>query len=186
MDTILRIMDPDQSGCITMEEWLDFMLSSDDNLAQEALSASQKESQLNAQAGGEGIFEYIKYGEEAIDSIPGGSYITKTLKDPVGAVVKVSNSTIHAVTDPVRAIEQDLLPIMGMPEARKPLKGHWDPAGNTASARGGKPLTHEVELHEADEEDLASTMESSVDLANTMENPLAVRPGNSRNVDMET
>ena len=169
MDTILRVMDPDQNGYITMEEWLDFMLSSDDSLEQETLCASQMQSKQNAEAGGDGIFEYIKYGEEAIDAIPGGIYFTKTLKDPIGAVVHVSNSTLHAVTNPVRAIEHDLLPVMGMPEQRKPLTGHWDPAGNSANARGGRPLTHEVELDEDD--DLGDD-----DLGNTMENPLAGQP----------
>ena len=162
MDTILRVMDPDQNGYITMEEWLDFMLSSDDSLEQEALCASQMQSKQNAEAGGDGIFEYIKYGEEAIDAIPGGTYFTKTLKDPIGAVVHVSNTTLHAVANPVRTIEHDLLPVMGMPEQRKPLKGQWDPAGNSANARGGRPLSHEVELDEDD--------------VNTMANPLAGQP----------
>jgi hypothetical protein len=186
MDTILRVMDPDQSGFITMEEWLDFILSTDENLAQETLTASHKQSQLNAEAGGEGIYEYLKYTEEAIDSIPGGTYFTKTLKDPIGTVVQFSNSTIHAVADPVRAIEEDLLPAMGMPEQRKPLKGQWDPAGNSASARGGKPLTHEVELHDEDSADQVYSRENSVELANTMENPLAQTPTSRAGDDMET
>ena len=169
MDTVLRVIDPDQSGYVSMDEWLDFMLSTDDDLAKETLSASQQESKNNAEAGGEGLMAYVKYGEEAIDFIPGGSYVTKSIKDPIGTVVNVGNGTIRAVTDPIKTFEDELLPVLGVPEERKPVEGDWDPAGNTATARGGKPLTHEVGLTE-DDELAAWDTEGSGD---EMDNPLA-------------
>lgn len=169
MDIILRVIDPDQSGYMTMEEWLDFMLATDDNLEQASLNASAAESKLNAEAGGDGIVSsYIKYGEEAIDAIPGGSYVTKTIKDPRGTVVNVANGTLQVVTDPMGALKDDLLPMMGLPEARKPLKGHWDPEGIHAGDQRSRTMQHEL-----DEKDIALAQNTSVDMTNAMDNPIA-------------
>ena len=140
MDIILRVIDPDQSGSMTMEEWLDFMLASDDNLEQQSLNARAKQTQKNAEAGGKTLFSQAAFlGGEAIDAFPGGSYVTNTIKDPLGTVVNVANSAVDIATDPVGALTDDFLPMMGMPESREPLKADFDPQG--AHADGAKART---------------------------------------------
>lgn len=163
MDTIMRVMDPDQSGQITMDEWLDFMLSSDDELEHQSLEATEVESKMNAEAGGETIMSsWTKYGEEAIEALPGGIYVTHTIKDPLGTVNRVGERTLQVVKDPIHAIEEDLLPVLGVPEQRKPVQGNWDPEGNTANTRSGQPLSYEIDDDRDDDEQL-----------DTMDNPLS-------------
>jgi hypothetical protein len=125
---------------MTLEEWLDFMLATDDNLEQQSLNARAQESKNNAQAGGDNLLSQSLFlGAEAIDAFPGGSYVTKTIKDPLGTVVNVANSAVDIATDPVGALKEDLLPMMGMPESREPLKADFDPEG--AHANGAKART---------------------------------------------
>jgi len=49
LDTIMRVLDPDQSGQVSMHEWVDFMLSSSDNFERRAHLAQHRAREINAE-----------------------------------------------------------------------------------------------------------------------------------------
>eukprot|EP01046_Picozoa_sp_COSAG06_P010581 COSAG06_NODE_580_length_14025_cov_11.644478_5_plen_828_part_00 len=49
VEVILRVMDPDQSGAVSMQEWLDFMLASEDDLEAITVNTEHTINSLNAQ-----------------------------------------------------------------------------------------------------------------------------------------
>ena len=59
MHSIMRVIDPDQSGALTETEWLDFMMSTTDNLVAQNSAATKKEAAINA-AKGHGLSTYAK------------------------------------------------------------------------------------------------------------------------------
>ena len=106
MEIIMRIIDPDQSGQMSMEEWLDFMLATDENLTKATLKASGEASRINAEKGGDGFLDIRNYAAEALSVVPGGDAIVSTVKDPLGTVQNVSAAVQDAVNDPIGAINE--------------------------------------------------------------------------------
>lgn len=48
LDTIMRVMDPDQSGALSIQEWVDFMLASEENFEKRAINSEKKIRDNNA------------------------------------------------------------------------------------------------------------------------------------------
>ena len=48
LDIIMQVMDPDQSGRVSIEEWLDFMLSTEENLEAITLTTEHTINSINA------------------------------------------------------------------------------------------------------------------------------------------
>lgn len=82
VDLILRVMDPDQSGSITMQEWLDFMLATEENLEGNTLAAEQSQNAINAER---------SFMDEGLQSMQ------NMATDSIGAVSKGLDSTLGAV-----------------------------------------------------------------------------------------
>ena len=49
VDLILRILDPDQSGHVEMEEWLDFMLATENDLEKHTRNTEHKINAINGE-----------------------------------------------------------------------------------------------------------------------------------------
>lgn len=89
LDIICRIIDPDQTQSISLEEWLDFILVSDDNLAQQVLRSTMMARKANAMKGSqqEGLFgmalDTWQYSREVISAVPMGAMVLTTIEHPV-------------------------------------------------------------------------------------------------------
>eukprot|EP01047_Picozoa_sp_COSAG01_P070155 COSAG01_NODE_10559_length_2133_cov_1.785644_3_plen_180_part_00 len=48
---VARVIDPDQSGDMTMEEWIDFMMATDEDLEEQTREAADVQCEINAAKG---------------------------------------------------------------------------------------------------------------------------------------
>jgi Ca2+-binding EF-hand superfamily protein len=87
LQTILRVIDPDQSGELSLAEWIDFMMSSEEDLDQQRQEAEGTMAQANAEKG-HGVLTYTKEAATVL-GVPMTaeevlSHLKKPFVDPVG------------------------------------------------------------------------------------------------------
>jgi Ca2+-binding EF-hand superfamily protein len=87
LQTILRVIDPDQSGAISESEWIDFMMSSEEDLDRQRQAAESAMAQANADKG-HGVLTYTLEIANTIGVPMTSEQVLSQLKrpfvDPVG------------------------------------------------------------------------------------------------------
>jgi hypothetical protein len=91
LEIILRVMDPDQSGSVSIEEWLDFMLSTEENLEAITLTTEHTINSINATK---------SVVTEGLGALAGA--MASGLDNTVGALPGVSNVTSSMVRAPAQ------------------------------------------------------------------------------------
>eukprot|EP01047_Picozoa_sp_COSAG01_P084637 COSAG01_NODE_18250_length_1089_cov_1.011111_2_plen_168_part_00 len=83
---VARVIDPDQSGDMTMEEWIDFMMATDEDLEGQTREAAQAQREINA-AKGDGLGAVFGEGAQLL------------FGDKVGGVVGGMAEKVGDLTD---------------------------------------------------------------------------------------
>ena len=88
IDLILRILDPDQSGHVEMEEWLDFMLATENDLEKHTRNTEHK---INAINGEKSLMHDVSAAASSLKDQTVGT-VTGAVAGTVGAVGAVAGA----------------------------------------------------------------------------------------------
>ena len=88
VDLILRILDPDQSGHVEMEEWLDFMLATENDLEKHTRNTEHK---INAINGEKSLLHDVSAAASSLKDQTVGT-VTGAVAGTVGAVGVVAGA----------------------------------------------------------------------------------------------
>ena len=127
---IIPVMDPDQTKSITLEEWLDFAMSTDDSLVQQVLNSEQRRREANAMKGGSqgGLvgmaFDTVQYSREAIGAVPLGAVLLSTIEHPV----ETGRKAVTGVQELAEMEAKDALAVVaGIDKQRKKIAHEFQP-----------------------------------------------------------
>ena len=130
LNTICRVIDPDQSGTITLEEWLDFALASDDDLVKHVLNSAHKEREINAAKGSQqgGLvgmaMDTVQYSREAIQAVPLGALVLTTIEHPL----ETGKKAVENVQELAAMEAADTLAVVaGIDKQRKKIAHEFQP-----------------------------------------------------------
>ena len=96
-----RVIDPDQSGAVSLHEWLDFALATEEDLLAQTLAANEKARAANAAKGSDrgGIAGFVQegmqYSREIVSAVPMGTTMLATIEHPLDT----SKKAMQGVTD---------------------------------------------------------------------------------------
>eukprot|EP01043_Picozoa_sp_COSAG02_P040525 COSAG02_NODE_3288_length_7000_cov_1414.390958_6_plen_789_part_00 len=130
LNVICPIIDPDQTRSITLEEWLDFALASDDNLCLQALRSAEIARNANAAKGSQqgglmGMFVDIsQYSREAIAALPLGEVVLATIEHPIDT----AKGAVQGVQELAEMEANDALAVVaGIDKQRKKIVSEFQP-----------------------------------------------------------
>jgi len=90
LETIMRVLDPDQSGQISLQEWVDFMLATADNFERKTTDTEARIRELNAEQGF--MDDLVSFGESVITETRDG--ITGTVTGTIEGALLVTGDVL--------------------------------------------------------------------------------------------
>jgi hypothetical protein len=95
---IFRVIDPDQSRTMTLEEWVDFMMATDEDLEGQALDAAATSREKNVEKG-TGLGVFVGEGAESL--------FGHAIGGAMGGIVEKMGDLTGAMTDPISSRFED-------------------------------------------------------------------------------
>ncbi len=130
LKVICPVIDPDQTRSISLEEWLDFMLASDDNLCLQVLRSAEMARKANAAKGSQqgGLVgmavDMSQYSREAIAALPMGELVLSTIEHPIDT----ANKAVQGVQELAEMEANDALAVVaGIDKQRKKIVSEFQP-----------------------------------------------------------
>jgi len=148
LNVITPVIDPDQSGELSLEEWLDFALGSDDGLIMSVLYSAEVQRKANAAKGSQqgGLvgmaIDSVQYSREAIMAMPMGALMLSTLEHPI----ETGKKAVEGVQTLAEMEANDALAVMaGVDKQRKQIMHDFQPKVGGAFVDVAKLGLHAVE-----------------------------------------